>query len=234
MTSDLSDDGVDGIIAANEDEERDRKATNWVNDKLLGAFENSCDANDEPLSTVKAKNIGENSQADFDVSLAREMNRLSIEERERRFEEIHGVFRNIEETPDLIREKVYALGSFIDSSSIPKPAYNAACEMDRDYVESDKFRLMFLRAELFDVEKAAKRLLMFLEKKMQYFGNDALVRPLTLKDLSESDQRTLEAGSVQVLPYRDRSGRVVFLDGMFNGDRLYEHYSSHVSSICNV
>ena len=38
------------------------------------------------------------------------------------------------------------------------------------YVKSYKFRLMFLRAELFEPKKAARRIISFLEEKLSLFG----------------------------------------------------------------
>ena len=38
------------------------------------------------------------------------------------------------------------------------------------YVTSYKFRLMFLRAELFEAKKAARRIISFLEEKLSLFG----------------------------------------------------------------
>ena len=87
---------------------------------------------------------------------------------------------------------------------------------------------MFLRAELFDVPKAVKRLLFFLQKKLELFGEQTLTRDLRLSDLSEDAQHALENGSFQLLPFRDRSGRIIFIEFMFTGDKQYRHVKDFV------
>jgi hypothetical protein len=59
-----------------------------------------------------------------------------------------------------------------------KPAYEQAERMTKGYVTDSKFRLMFLRANRFDAEKAATRLVNFMEGKLEYFGPGALARLL--------------------------------------------------------
>jgi len=90
------------------------------------------------------------------------------------------------------------------------------------YALSDGFRLKFLRAELFDVKKAAARYLTAIDFLVDYFGLVALQRPLYLKDLDKDEQKLLREGRCQLLPSRDRFGRriIVFIGAMGNG---YSH-----------
>ena len=67
--------------------------------------------------------------------------------------------------------------------------------------------MRFLRCELFDVRKAAQRMLKFLDIALELFGEDALRRPIRLSDFSKEEMRYLKKGRYQVLPNRDRSGR---------------------------
>jgi hypothetical protein len=150
-------------------------------------------------------------QKDVDALLAEELNQLSMNEREKISEEIHGVRRVVEETPELLAESLAALVQ--ELISIPsKPAYELAEQLSNQYVTDLKFRLMFLRAEDFDARKAASRLVSFLSLKLELFGAEKLVRPIFLSDLDKEDMATLKSGIVQLLPARDRAGRAVIID----------------------
>jgi hypothetical protein len=140
--------------------------------------------------------------------LARELNQLSMEERELIYEEIHGVDKIIEETPEFVSERLAALDQELRKISF-KPAYEQAKKMSEKYVTDRKFRLMFLRADYFDPNKAATRLVKFMEEKLKMFGPETLVRPLYLSDLNEDDRACLKAGALQALPVRDRAGRAI-------------------------
>ena len=87
------------------------------------------------------------------------------------------------------------------------------------YALSDGFRVRFLRAELFDVKKAAARYMKAIDFLVAYFGLVALQRPLYIKDLDKEDQKLLRKGFVQFMPSRDRFGRriIVFLDAFGSG-----------------
>jgi hypothetical protein len=84
------------------------------------------------------------------------------------------------------------------------------------YVISRGFRIKFLRAELFDVKKAAARYLICIDFLVDYFGLVALQRPLYLKDLDKDEHILLKEGRCQLMPSRDRFGRriIVFLGAM--------------------
>lgn len=209
---------------------KNQKVLQWVNGTLLDSYEDPDD--DEPLSIIRkrnAKTAPSSNYKDFDSSLAKQLNQLSIDERGRMFEHIHGVAPRIEETPEFIDSKLQDLHCQLGRMT-PKPqAYFLAIRQNEGYVMSKSFGLMFLRSELFDVPKALTRLLLFLEKKLEYFGPDALTRSLRLSDLSEGAQSTLENGSFQLLPFRDQSGRLIFVEAIFTGDRGFPHVSCYVS-----
>ncbi len=81
----------------------------------------------------------------------------------------------------------------------------------RSYIHGDDFRLRFLRCDLFDVPKAAKRLVTYLDLLVELFGEYALKRPICLSDFSKEELRHLRKGMIQPLPYRDRSGRRIVI-----------------------
>ncbi|KAL3940556.1 MAG: hypothetical protein SGBAC_004935 [Bacillariaceae sp.] len=142
------------------------------------------------------------------ANLAQDLNELSFQERCAVYEEIHGVDPQLEEKEEMLNSKLAALEDEIARFSI-KPAYEQSLKMSHVYVTSRKFRLMFLRAESMDPAKAAIRLIKFMELKLQYFGPGSLARPICSSDLNSDDLSTLKAGRLQVLPEKDRSGRVV-------------------------
>lgn len=169
----------------------------------------------------------ESFDATFDTSLAQEMNALSLQERERKYEELHGVAEVVAETPEFLVESLQQLEQ--ELLNIPnKQAYVRAWCINRKYVESRNFRVMFLRADLFDAKKAAARLVRFIEKKVEIFGPDTLARSLRLSDLNEDDLRTLKGGAVQILPSRDRSGRLIFFQNILGATVQYTSFTSLV------
>jgi hypothetical protein len=60
-------------------------------------------------------------------------------------------------------------------------------------IETDvTFKLMFLRADYYDASKAARRLAKYFEDKLHLFGEDKLVKKITLDDLSEEDMEVFQ------------------------------------------
>lgn len=94
---------------------------------------------------------------------------------------------------------------------------------------SRKFLLTVLRVEHFLVPDASTRLLLFLEKKILYFGLAALRKNLVLSDLNEEDLETLRRGPYQVRPRRYKYRRLQFtISGALPGQRRFVNYSSFV------
>ncbi len=160
---------------------------------------------------------------DPNVVLARELNSLSLQERNRVIESIHGVDDVVKETPQWIvkklREFQKSLNKLLQADSeqtnitvATREAYEEAQRQSKTYVQNRAFRLMFLRAESFDASLAAQRMLVYLEEKLSRFGPEALTRPLILTDLSpQSRAMLIDLGIFQVLPTRDSVGRAIFL-----------------------
>ena len=152
---------------------------------------------------------------EVDALLASELNNMSLQERGSIYEEIHGVDREIVETPQLLAESLQLMEAALQQQ-VPKlrDLYNQARHINPDYVDAQSFWLQFLRAEYFDAPKAALRLCRFLAGKVEFFGTDCLARPITLDDFDPDDLEWLKSGIQQLLPSRDRSGRIVL--GSFN------------------
>ena len=148
---------------------------------------------------------------DVENLLSKELLQLSLKDRNYIQEEIHGV-RCLapEETPGLLEESLRQLAIELDSDTIPvnkKHAYLESQKLPKTYVNEDGFRLRFLRCELFDVIKAADRIMMYLDLVLDLFGDFALQRAIRLSDFDREELRYFRMGHYQLMPFRDRSGR---------------------------
>lgn len=169
-------------------------------------------------------------QRQLDKMLANELNQMSIQQREKVYEEIHGVNRVLEESPSLLNEGLFRLDQVLQGI-YPKPAYDQAFRQNASYCLNPKLRLAFLRAEYFDASRAAVRMVKFFEGKLEYFGPDALGRDLRLnEDMDEDDRKCLQAGHLQILPARDRAGRAVFCDFQATFPTCYKQARNMVSN----
>jgi len=146
-----------------------------------------------------------------DSLFTKEFTNLTVQERSRTYEEIHGVGDCVDETSAFVEDCLKQLDDEL-SKITEKPAYYIAEQQNKEYVTDSKFRLIFLRATFFHPRKAAVRLVAFLEGKLRFFGRKTLTRQLRLGDLDSDDQTCLKAGHLQLLPTRDRSGRPIFVD----------------------
>ena len=143
-----------------------------------------------------------------DALLAKELNQLSMKEREEVYHDIHGVAEIVEETPEFVAIKLKELE--LELAQIPtKNAYNQAKEKSPEYVTGIRECLMFLRACRFDATEAAARMVRYYEEKLLLFGPEPLARDLHIKDLKEEERISLESGYLQLLPGRDRAGRAI-------------------------
>ena len=147
--------------------------------------------------------------AEVSSMLAKEMNQLSVEEREKVLEDVHGIPRLVEQPKERIEACLALLETELTSIS-NKAAYDLATSMSKEYTSSRKIRLMFLRAESYNPYNAASRMVRFFDEKCELFGADKLTKDITLDDLDPDDIITLENGFYQVLPEKDCAGRKVF------------------------
>ena len=175
----------------------------------------------EPLNAIKRKDTIDGTMGlDMDALIARDLNSMSLQDREEVFFDLHGVSPPVTETSELIIRSLAELQDSIAKTTI-KPAYELAQASNEEYVKNPKFLLKFLRAERFDVHKAASRLLLFFECKMELFGSEKLTQEITIDDLGEGGVAVLESGFITLLPLRDRAGRCVFcMTSRLRGDAL--------------
>jgi len=175
-----------------------------------------------------------------DGLLRDEMMQLGVGNRNNICEEIHGVRCMAPlETPQLLEQSLRELDD--ELARIPlseKPAFchasnqnqnhsHSHTETKKNYVDTDEFRLRFLRCELFDAKKAARRLVNYLDLIAYCLpfekGLAVLQRPITLSDFSQKEKSILQKGHLQLLPFRDRSGRRVITNVASLGIRFDPH-----------
>ncbi len=144
--------------------------------------------------------------------LSKSLLQLKFEDRNVIGEEIHGV-RSLdrEETSKLIDESLhrmdFELDNIISSNQNCQHAFETARCLPNTFVNDRDFRLKFLRAELFDPVKAADRMIVYMDYLLHLFGERALEEPLNRSFLNNEETAALREGYMQVLPFRDRSGR---------------------------
>jgi hypothetical protein len=141
------------------------------------------------------------------------LNQLSNKERSLGLEELHGVADMEEEEPSRISSLLDDLDQSLNQiqlSNNPNPsAYKQAISVNPPYVE--RYRLLCLRAEDYNPQKAAAKLVRFFQLKLDLFGNEKLTEDIRYQDLSDEDVKHLKTGFLQQLSQRDRAGRVVFM-----------------------
>lgn len=152
----------------------------------------------------------------MDLLLSKELLQLSVSDRRDMEEEIHGVSCIApEETPLLIRDSLQKLSMVLDNDAIipqsEKQAYLRAKYLPMSYVNTEGFRLRFLRMLLFDAVKAAREIVNYLNFTSFAFGEFMLERPLQLSDFNKRELQFMRNGAMQPLPFRDRSGRRVMI-----------------------
>ena len=183
----------------------------------------------EPVVDHSDKNVHDDH---IDTILSSALGDLSIQERENVYSEVHGINEAIEETPEMLARQLNDFAHQLSTQVSREPhkkthAYQMALVRSPSYVGDPKFRLAFLRAERFEADKAAARYLRFFEAKLFLFGEEKLCKDIALADLSAEDMKSLRAGFFQLLPQRDRAGRVVGL--ILPNFQTYKHHTNFVS-----
>ena len=93
-------------------------------------------------------------------------------------------------------------------------------EQDPNYIKNESSLLLsFVRAEEYNIERAAKRFVSFLEAKRSLFGVAKLTKTIITmeEDFNEDDMICATSGGLQLVPLKDQSGR---------------HIMIHVSPLC--
>eukprot|EP00934_Nitzschia_sp_Nitz4_P003948 Nitzschia sp. Nitz4//scaffold90_size81538//688//2245//NITZ4_005309-RA/size81538-processed-gene-0.29-mRNA-1//1//CDS//3329559981//3938//frame0 len=150
---------------------------------------------------------------DTDAYIADALHSLSLKDRDVVFHQVHGVAHEVEETPELLTESFVKLKETIrkclSNCSGYGDGFRQAEQMDFEYVHSERFYKMFLRAERFDVEAAAVRMIRYFDFKLFAFGKDLLCEDLRQSMLTPADMDHFKKGFLQTVPQRDRTGRII-------------------------
>jgi len=198
-----------------------------------------CSSDSESITRSKSRKsmadrMNEVDPNDVDKLIVEELQELSVVDRNMVQEEIHGVstcavFENdaqiveslkcLEEEIGKIRREILAspeqvskAGYTYDESIWSYLAIDnetSSMSVSYLYISHRDFCLKFLRADLYDAEKASHRYLRCVEGLLKYFGSYALQRPLVFEDLGKECQDAAKHGYIQILPSRDRAGRLI-------------------------
>ena len=148
-----------------------------------------------------------------DVNISDALEQMTLEEREKITFEAYGIATEVEEDDEMVDRCLSEMETWvqklINKRSIPSEAYKIAVSKSPEFCHDKKFRLKFLRADEFDSKKAADRFIRYFDLKKFLFGEDKLVRKITMKDFDKEDKAALKSGVFQALPKRDSAGRIV-------------------------
>ena len=175
-----------------------------------------------------------------DALLANEMNKLSFQERETIYDEIHGIdVRNAEirnESPELLLKSLELLDAELQKLRPKYAAWDRSQKMfgSTTYLNSEEMRLMFLRSDRFNFQKAAHRLCNYTELVLESFGEFALQRHPCIGDLADFELQLLKEGGYQILPGRDRAGRRIIANFAFDGPQQFDARSRFRLSLIMV
>mmetsp|Transcript_10166 Transcript_10166/g.28992 ORF Transcript_10166/g.28992 Transcript_10166/m.28992 type:complete len:549 (-) Transcript_10166:120-1766(-) len=127
--------------------------------------------------------------------LAKELQAMSLDQREKIYEAIHGVNEVIEETGPFVEQKLKELEQQIVTIH-KKEAYSKAAFMSPYAVRDRELRLKVLRATQWHPREAAKLLVKYFETKTKIFGEQQALRPIAYESLPKDAIASLEAGAI--------------------------------------
>lgn len=148
--------------------------------------------------------------SEVDTLLAKELNQLSFEDREKVYEDLHGVGKIENYGGQRLNDALQQMQVEIDKLE-HKPGYDRALSVNSRYIFDRRLRTVFLYAVKLDPFKAALRMERFLQYSSHCFGSQALLRPIRYSDLSPNAVAMMKEGSGLLLPVRDTSGRRVLI-----------------------
>lgn len=146
--------------------------------------------------------------------LAQEFDKLSVEEHEKVLFDLYGSDLPEEkdfEDPMMVHRKLVELDVAL-GKIVHKPAFDQAFRLHPAYVQDRSFRLMFLRAQDYDAQKAAEQMVLHFRVKRDLFPEEKmLARPIQLSDLTPEDNNCIGSGCIQIAPSKDSAGRTIIL-----------------------
>eukprot|EP00934_Nitzschia_sp_Nitz4_P009018 Nitzschia sp. Nitz4//scaffold90_size81538//64531//66156//NITZ4_005327-RA/size81538-augustus-gene-0.8-mRNA-1//1//CDS//3329560035//9008//frame0 len=159
--------------------------------------------------------------APSEALIAEALQSLSLEDREKVFDEIHGVDTHIEEaidleTPSFLEKQLHFFEEELQLFKLMKQGnaeLNALALAERQnltFVQDSRLRLAFLRTRTWDVSEAVGAFVRYFDYKLYLFGARLLTKYISVNDLSPKEMNDLSQGYIQILPNRDRAGRVIY------------------------
>lgn len=163
---------------------------------------------ERPIKLERKESGSESSPSPDEVIslIAQDMTRMSLQEREKAENDVHGICDGDIETPEILDRCVAELGGYLEENK-RGTAFELAEALDRSYTSNFDLRAMFVRAERYHSAEAAQRMIRFFECKRDLFGVGRLTKDITLDDLDVDDMEALESGGLQLCPAKDSAGR---------------------------
>lgn len=150
---------------------------------------------------------GQQALAETEKLIAKDLYQLSSKENQKVLYDIHGVAELKVEDPEYVLQCKNELEIDLVHNQRYSPAFQVVWREAPSYVRG--LYTMFLRCDEFNVKKASNRVRTHFDTKLWLFGMDKLCRDITLADFDTFDMTCYNSGLFQVLPDRDRAGRVV-------------------------
>lgn len=163
-------------------------------------------------SLIQQKIVPENGT--FETLISNALKQLSLEDREQIYHDIHGVADRIDEEPEFVAQRLNEMEEELvvkltTKASAMNEAFQQAMSMDPNFVNNRRIHKRFVRAELFDTKRAAARMIRYCDWMRSLLGGSKLCKDINFHDLDDYDIKALKRGHTQVLPSRDRAGRVL-------------------------
>jgi hypothetical protein len=165
----------------------------------------------------------------FDTSLeesllVEQLNKMSMQERLKIEEEVHGVADRIYEDPTEMAKLLERMDRELRKIK-KKQAYDKATFLSPAHVKDPKLLMRFIRSERYDPVKAAIRMIKYFELKLELFGPDRLVKDITFEDLDSEAQAVIASGRIWFTRHKDRSGRGVCISNLNSEVRATSTFS---------
>ena len=122
------------------------------------------------------------------------------------------------ETQQLLADRLHQFHNEV--AALPRKDALATAQVRCPELLDDKFMLRFLRTEMLDAKRAARRYVHYWELRVRLFGDKAF-QPLTLTD--DEDVKALRSGVVQIVPGHERVLQIdtsYLLNTQFSADSL--------------
>lgn len=149
---------------------------------------------------------------DAEEFLASELSKVSIQERHKAMDDVHCVGEELQEDPSMLERGLREFQKELAELARADRIYQLAVNQNQSYIEGENFRLMFLRANMYDAKRSVRQMLNLLRYKAQYFGEDKVGREITLDDLDPDAIDFVYSGRFHMQREKDRFGRhVVYL-----------------------